>query len=67
MAVKEAERRSYRTPEDELRECYSWRCLECFTVFLGLAEIKTETHRLYPRSFELRKTRLLDQAVILNL
>jgi hypothetical protein len=67
LALEEVEPRSYMTPEEEVRSCYSRRCLQNFAVFLGLTEIKPGTHRMIPKGFELRKTPLLDQAVIFNL
>ncbi|MDD3926439.1 MAG: SEC-C metal-binding domain-containing protein [bacterium] len=53
----------YREAEDTVRCCYSWRALERFAVFAGLAEMRSKAGKLLDRDFDLRKLPLLDQAV----
>jgi hypothetical protein len=66
--LKEAESESfYRTPEEAVRSCYTWRCLEGFAVFLGLLEIDWEKRGYVNRRFKLRKSRLLEEVVCFHL
>ena len=60
--LEEMEPVSYTTPENDLRSCYSLRCLERFAGFLGLIEIERESTRPFDRSFRLRRTPLLTEA-----
>ncbi len=54
---------SYATPEEIVRSCYRWRCIEKFAVFLGLLDIQREDKSYLSRRFTVRKTLLLDEAV----
>jgi len=65
VVLTEAEsERSYTTPEEAVRACYAWRCLEGFAVFLGLMDIEWKKKDMLDRRFRLRKTSVLDEAVI---
>ena len=61
--VEQVEPVSYSTPENTVRNCYSWRCLHGFAGFLGLIEIKWESRGMFERRFKLSKTPLLSAAV----
>jgi len=55
--LKEAELEpGCRTPEEEVRSCYTWRCLEGFAVFLGLIEVEWERRGIVNRRFTVRKS-----------
>lgn len=55
------------TPEDTVRSCYTWRCIEGFAGFLGLVEIKWEDRSFIRRRFQVRKTGLLSDLVTFHL
>ncbi len=57
----------YYSPEKSLRNCYSWRCLERFTRFMGLVEIERDPANRYTEDFRLRKLPLLDHVVQIHL
>ncbi len=61
--LQEVEPLPYSSPEQTVRRCYSWRCLERFAGFLSLIEVERESNRLLDRSFRLRSTPLLKAAV----
>ena len=64
VVLKEAEsERPYMKPEDAVRSCYTWRCLEGFAVSLGLLEVDWEKKDYPGRHFILKKSRLLDETV----
>jgi hypothetical protein len=66
--LKEAELEpGHRTPEEEVRSCYTWRCLGAFPVFLGLLEVEWEGRGIRNRRFTVRKSPLLDGFVTLHL
>ena len=66
--LSEAEsERDYTTPEETVRSCYAWRCLEGFAVFTGILEVNWEKRGILNRSFTLRKTALLDEIVSFHL
>lgn len=68
LILSEAEsERHYTTPEEAVRTCYTWRCLEGFAVFTGLLDIEWEERGILNRSFKLRKTGLLDKLVVFHL
>jgi hypothetical protein len=54
---------SYGTPESLIRNCYSWRVLERFAGFMGVAEIKRRSNRLLDRNVQVRSTPLLKETV----
>lgn len=55
---------AYETREDIVRQVYSLRCLQRFAEFLGLIEIDLDKEDRYVQIFKLRKTPLLDSAVV---
>ena len=55
------------TPEDVVRWCYAWRCIEGFAGFLGLVEIRWEDRGFVRRRFQVRKTGLLSDLVTFHL
>mgnify|MGYP001271594277 CR=1 FL=1 len=57
----------YYTPEKTVRSCYTWRALENFAVFLGLAEVEPTTEKLYNRQYRVRKRPLLDEVIRFHL
>jgi hypothetical protein len=64
MVVNEIEPVSYDTPEQRIRDCYSWRVLKRFAEFLGLAVIEPEAGKSDCDSeFRIRKAPLLDKVV----
>jgi hypothetical protein len=66
--LKEAEiEADYRTPEEFVRSCYTWRCLEGFAIFLGLLDVDWEKRGLLNRRFTIRKSPLLDGFVTFHL
>lgn len=67
LVLDEVPPEHYSTPEDTVRRCYSWRCLEQSAAFLGLVEIRQEPGRMLDPIFELRKLPLLDEAVIFKI
>ena len=64
--LKEADL-GYRTPAEEVRSCYTWRCLEGFAVFLGLLDVEWEQRGIVNRRFTVRKSPLLDGFVTFHL
>jgi hypothetical protein len=65
LAEAESER-FYTTPENAVRACYTWRCLEGFAVFFGLMDIEREQRGILDRQFRLKKTSVLDEAVVFS-
>ena len=57
----------YLTPEDFVRSCYTWRCLEGFAIFLGLLDVDWGKRGLVNRRFTVRKSTLLDGFVTFHL
>lgn len=57
----------YFSSEQIVRKCYSLRCLDSFTGFLGLVEIKRDNTKLSDGDFRLRKLPLLDHVVQFHL
>lgn len=64
VVLRQVPELSYSTPEETVRHCYSARCLRHFAGFLGLAEIEKESDSFFERRFKLRKSPLLDRAVV---
>ena len=64
MVVGEAEKPVFGSAEDQVRQCYSLRCLRRAFGFLGLAELEEvgKTKRYWPL-YEIRKTALLERVV----
>jgi len=48
---------------DEARRCYFLRSLDRFAAFFGLAELKPESQELFPNSYVIGKSALLDRFV----
>lgn len=67
MVLDEFKSPSYGTPEEAFRRAYSVRCLERFAGFLGLAEISKSEEAPLGDEFTLRKSPLLDQAVVFSI
>jgi hypothetical protein len=61
------ESRSFASPEQVLRGCYSSRCLDSFAGFLGLVEIQRDSGERFSGDFRLRKLPLLDHVVQFHL
>lgn len=60
MILKEVPTGPYTNPEQTVRSCYSFRNLEHFWDFFGLAKIELiSTEQRYPRQFRVRKLPLL--------
>jgi hypothetical protein len=66
VVLREIPTLSYSTPEETVRSCYSWRCLRRFAEFMGLVEIEQQSAGRFARDFTLRKTSLLDEAVVFS-
>ena len=47
----------------EARRCYFLRSLDRFAAFFGLAELKPESQELFPNSYVIGKSALLDRFV----
>jgi hypothetical protein len=54
---------SYWSAEDEARRCYFLRSLDRFAAFFGLAELKPGSQELFPNSYVIGKSALLDRFV----
>jgi hypothetical protein len=67
VILEDAEPRSFETPEETVRGCYSWRCLRLSVGFLGLIEIKRTSEDRFDRTFTLKKRSLLGESVIFHL
>jgi len=55
---------AYFSAEDVVKNCFTTRALERFAWFTGLVDMKPTGSPLAPREFQLRKTPLLDEAVV---
>jgi len=62
-ALQEVTETPFCSKEEEVRRCYILRSLERFACFWGFAERKKGQGPFAGRSFELKKTTLLDQMV----
>lgn len=51
------------TPEEELRDCYTWRTLVDFARFLGLAEVEKISDDILHREYRVKALPLLREAV----
>ena len=68
MIVDEMEPLHYSTAEEQIRHCYSFRALERFLHFMGLASIeKIPSEKLFSREYQLRKLPLLDEVVCFSI
>lgn len=65
--LDEVTSQSYFPPEDMVRRCYSWRCLESFAEFMGLAGIEKESDSSLETRFSLKKRPLLGECVIFRI
>ena len=64
MATDEANSNSYRSAEDEVRNCFDSRTLNRFLHFMGLANIETiPSDKPVSRDYRIRKLPLLDEVV----
>jgi hypothetical protein len=63
MALEMFSDSSYWSAEDEARRCYFLRSLDRFAAFFGLAELKPESQELFPNSYVIGKSALLDRFV----
>lgn len=64
MVIDEANSSSYRSAEDEVRDCYSIRTLDRFLHFMGLANIeKIPCDKPFKREYRIKKLPLLDEVV----
>src|SRR4030066_250262 len=53
----------YSTPEKTVRACYTWRVLENFAAFLGLAEVEPNAKERYDRPYRGKKRPLVAETV----
>ncbi len=67
MILDEVAPPSYCTPEEMVRSCYSWRCLENFTGFMGLAEIERASDNPFEKCFRLKKRSFFGECVIFHI
>jgi len=51
------------SPEEEIRNCYTWRSLVHFTGFLGLAEVEPISEERFSRQYRVNALPLLNEAV----
>jgi hypothetical protein len=58
---------SLMTPEEELRNCYTWRTLVHFAGFLGLAAVEPVSEERFPHQYRVKALPLLHQAVQFHL
>ena len=64
MVINEAESEPYRSAEDEVRACYSFRALDRFLQFMGLANIeKIPGDKPFKHEYRIKKLPLLDEVV----
>jgi hypothetical protein len=63
MALEMFPETSYRSAEEGARHCYFLRSLDRFAHFFGLAELKPKSQELFPRSYVIEKSALLDRFV----
>ena len=64
MVIDEANSNSYRSAEDEVRNCFDSRTLNRFLHFMGLANIETiPSDKPVSRDYRIRKLPLLDEVV----
>ena len=61
--LDEVPQRPYSTPEEVVRDCYTWRTLVHFAGFLGLAALEPVTDELLCREYRVKALPLLHQAV----
>lgn len=64
MLVHEVAGDAYTSAEDLVRSCFMTRALERFAWFLGLASMKPVKKDMFSRDYRVRKTPLLDDAVV---
>jgi len=67
VAMKEIVPDPYFPPEKMVRLCYRWRCLRHAAEYLGLAEIRMDSPDPLELNFHIRKSPLLDEAVIFHI
>jgi hypothetical protein len=58
---------SVMTPEEEIRNCYTWRTLVHFTGFLGLAAVEPVSEGRFSHQYRVKALPLLHQAVQFHL
>jgi len=64
MVINEIEPSPYSSPEDDLRSCYSFRGLQGFLHFMGLADIEIiPGDEPFPVKYQIKKRPLLDEVV----
>jgi len=64
MVINEIEPSPYSSPEDDLRSCYSFRALQGFLHFMGLADIEIiPSDKPFPVKYQIKKRALLDEVV----
>lgn len=51
------------SPEEEIRNCYTWRSLVHFAGFLGLAEVEPISEERFSRQYRVKALPLLNEAV----
>ncbi len=68
MALNEIEETSWSTPEKDYQRCYTYRTLEHFAIFFGLAEMDVNNkNSLLKDDYQIRKLPLLDEIVSFNI
>ena len=64
MVIDEANSNSYRSAEDEVRDCFDSRALNRFLHFMGLASIETiPNDKPISHEYQIKKLPLLDEVV----
>jgi len=64
MVIDEGNSTPYRSAEDEVRSCYSFRALHRFLHFMGLASIETiPNDKPVSREYQIKKLPLIDKVV----
>ncbi len=67
MVVEEVEPRPIFSPKEDVRSCYTWRCLQNFAAFFGLAQVEPVSKDILNREYRTKKLPLLEQAVFFQL
>jgi len=66
--LNEIDDRTWSTPEDSFKSCYTIRSVERFALFLGLVEMDQKSEKkTLKKDYQIRKTALLDELVHFNL
>ncbi len=63
MVLNEVPPDAVFSPEEEIRNCYTWRTLVHFAGFLGLAEVEPITEERYCHQYRVKALPLLDETV----